>query len=141
MATKRSKKKPEEKRIYVLLPLTVQVPPGGHLSRKPVSIPMEAGRLMAQGEHVVSKMRMENIDIYGKDPITTINLSVRNSAELTKVMRELEEELNIERFRDKNPEFYGTPFTVLTAVCTVPVFRSWVEDVIGHLELYRAPGE
>lgn len=138
---KKRKQNTEEKKIYVILPLTVQVRPDGRRPRQPHSIPMEAGRLMAQGEHVVSLMRMENIALLGMGPITTINLSVRNSKELSKVGYELVGRTRITEFLDKNPEFYGTPHLVPTAICTLPLLKSAIEEAIGHLELYRARGE
>lgn len=141
---------PEEPRIYVLLPEGVQVQQdedGEFKSRY-----MVPGRLMAQGEHVTGLMRGCEYLYHGHDnkilinPITTINLSVRNSRELDFMQNLLIEAarkqetptFRVYQFFDDGAEFYGTKNKVKTAVCTTPVLRSAIDAVIGHLELYEA---
>jgi hypothetical protein len=143
---KAAAKAPPDKRIYVLLPETVQVAHRirGLKAPQMVSIHMEAGRLIAQGEHVVSKMRMEHYDLLGTGPITTINLSVRNSKELDKVWVELNRLdilVDVVSFFDTNEEFYGTKKPVCTAICTTPITQEESDSVVGHLELFKARGE
>jgi hypothetical protein len=138
-------KAPPEKRIYVLLPETVQVAQHirGLKKLQMVSIHMEAGRLIAQGEHVVSLMRIHRLDELGMSPITTINLSVRNSKELEKVGFELSKILGclLTSFHDVNADFQGTKQEVLTAVCTTPITQDESDEAVGHLELFKARGE
>jgi hypothetical protein len=138
-------KAPPEKRIYVLLPETVQVAQHirGLKELQMVSIHMEAGRLIAQGEHVVSLMRMICLDELSMCPITTINLSVRNSKELEKVGFELSKipGCSLTSFHDTNADFYGTEQEVLTAVCTTPITQEEADEAVGHLELFKARGE
>jgi hypothetical protein len=142
MATKtkkriRTKKESAEgKVIYVLLPHTVQYETMDKFEDKKLS----AGMLAAQTGHVVSCMRTESFILkrYGRQPITTLTFSVRNSKEMDKVRRDLDAlGVNTWTFYDKNPGFYGTSEDIPTAVCTEPVFRSWVASAIDHLELYK----
>lgn len=137
MATKRVKKrtkhKAEERRIYVIVPHTVQVP-GPRGSKEVLTKHMEPGRLMAQCAHVVTRVRL---DIQGPpEPITTIVLSARNSRELRKLHNELYRYTPVFAFHDSNPDFYGSEFKPMTAIATVPVTKSQIDEVIGHLELY-----
>jgi len=148
MATKlrKAKKVLEEKRIYVIVPMTV-TPEFGRLEGKRIS--MEPGRLMAQCAHVVSRMRGE-LYLKTKDPAifnatTTIVLSVRNSRELRKIHTALSaRQLTIDGkngfdtfdFCDTNPSLYGTSRGIQTAVCTSPVRKSFIDEEMGHLELY-----
>lgn len=139
MATKKvgkyKKKKAEELRIYVIVPHTVQVPgPGG--PNEWLTKHMEPGRLMAQTAHVVTRVRLCVEPQYGGAPITTIVLSARNSRELAKLFDELEEYVTMFAFQDHNPDFYESHFTPVTAIATVPVTKSQIDEVIGHLELY-----
>jgi peptidyl-tRNA hydrolase len=139
-----------EERIYVIVPMTVQVTPP---DSSPRSIQMEPGRLMAQCAHIASKMRAEQTQKGDWDtlhnPITTIVLSVRNSRELKMIREALindsltgtagiesDRRYNVSSFHDSNPPFYGTEESVLTAICTTPVCKADVDAVIGHLELY-----
>src|ERR1017187_2967354 len=69
----------EEERIYVIVPLTVQIPLEGGGTH---TVEMVPGRLMAQCAHVVSRMRAEEHAFYKTRPITTIVLSARNTREL-----------------------------------------------------------
>lgn len=136
MPTKKRKPKADARRIYVLLPQTVQVPQGRG-GKHIVTKRMEHGRLHAQTGHVVSLMRTdpEILREHGRKPITTITLSVRNSRELEKVMLDLMTVTPVWEFPDKNPGFYGTKREVRTAVCTAPILREEVDELLGHLEL------
>jgi len=127
--------KPQQKRIYVILPNAVEVPMGLK-GGKPRHIIMNLGRQGAQAFHVTSLMRSLN-GING-EPITTILLTVRNTAEFRKVVRELREdaEVDVTIFSDLDPRFYGTRKRIATAACTVPVLRSDVEDILGHLPMF-----
>ena len=135
------KKKPakEEKRIYILVPKTVDVGRGEIRC-------MEAGRLMAQCAHVARKMENAEVqvlednkgyDVSAYQEITTIVLSVRNSREL-QFMYDLLYVVPwpVFRFEDINPEFYGTKARVLTAICTAPMPVSLANKYLGHLDLY-----
>lgn len=137
----------EEKRIYVVVPETIQTTRVNWASevRETIteSIPMVPGRLMAQCAHVVSKMWAHFV--YSDwEPTTTIVLSVRNSKALNKVLNEFRHggfEFNVHEFLDTNSEVYGTSAPQLTAICTDPITqeeRDGVEHIIGHLELYGA---
>lgn len=144
MATKkRTKPKVDQRRIYVLLPQTVQVPQGRGSHKKIVTKKMESGRLMAQVGHVVTQLRTDPdvLQEYGRKPLTTITLAVRNSRELTKLMGDLSAVTSVWDFEDDNLPFYGTKRKVRTAVATAPVYREQVDDLLGHLERYKGPGE
>lgn len=132
-----------EKRFYVIVPKTVQIKFTDWAGKQDTqTIPMEHGRLMAQVFHVARK-----IELYRYNPtliyeeITTIVLSVRNSAELKKVSNELlnlptGKQPSLDYFLDTNPEFYGTNEKVHTVTAIGPVTKEEVESAIGHLELY-----
>jgi hypothetical protein len=148
----------EDKRIYVLVPETVQVDvaeffpedsyhPG--VVRKPITktYKMVAGRLVAQGVHV-GRMLGNWYFNRGNPEITTITLSVRNTKELRKVSNEVKaivDKINdseessdmiaYEEFHDTNVEFYGTFDKVHTITGFGPVSREDFESAIGHLEL------
>lgn len=158
---KKPKQAPEEPRIYIIVPETVQVTVRG----KTWTQVMEPGRLMAQCAHVARKMEnavlnqahwnrtpdvaMEDMGDYQE--VTTIVLSVRNSLALARVLKDLEErneniqantsgaeDIGPYTFEDYNPEFYGTKKRVLTAVCTAPIERWKIAEAIDYLELYGA---
>ena len=156
--SKRSTKKVAvpEKRIYVLVPKTVQVmvKPSRRSPAERVSFDMESGRLMAQNLHIgrlmeYARMMVEH-DAYvycnGRhlmpkyEEITGIDLAMRNSGELVFYRNLLLARLGkdgVFEFSDQNPDFNGTNDRVLTSVCTCPVLKSEVEDLLGHLPLYR----
>jgi len=137
--TSMTRQRVEDLRIFVIVPETVQVDLEGHLE----TISMPSGRLMAQAAHVVSRMRVTFASTFKGVPITTIVYGVRNSRELAKLQRELwaiesdKPLLRTVAFYDKDYTFYGTGFDVLTAVCTTPVLREQVDDILGHLELAK----
>lgn len=133
-----TRKKQEEKRIYVIVPETVQVVQ--KRGERPVTRRMEAGRLMAQCAHVVTQLRVtvENLHEFRRKPVTTIVLSVRNSRELDKVYGELSQVATTWRFEDDNEPFYGTKKRVLTALAIGPLVKTTqIDDAIGHLDLYK----
>ena len=146
-----------EKRIYVLVPQTVQVSVpdqsttaeiGMAVESKIKSFKMVAGRLIAQGFHIgrllgyyQSKYNMPY------EEITAITLSVRNSKELRKVSDEVINILNTtatderksisyEEFYDTNPGFYETSEEVHTITAVGPVSREFLESALGHLDLF-----
>lgn len=122
----------EEKRIYVIVPETVQVRVRG----KNKTVLMESGRLTAQSVHVARKMENEIGNTYIE--YTTIVLGVRNSEELAlifKLLQECDGDFSVYTYADLNPTFYGTRERVWTAICTSPVLPSQVKSAVGHLEL------
>jgi hypothetical protein len=126
--------KADERRIYVILPETVTVPGEDY------PWVMEPGRQLTQGQHIVSKMRMENISDLGMGPITTINLSVRNTAELCRVIADLGQVTKVTLFEDDNENFYGTKKKkILTAACTLPITKEQANYATGHLPRWDAP--
>ena len=148
----------EDKRIYALVPQTVQIlhqaPPVRDEYDIPgideiVSVPMVHGRLIAQGVHVGRMLGhfAERLKI-PYESITTIVLAVRNSRELRKVSTEVlgrlsalktlnpTETLLYEEFHDTNFGLYGTRDRVHTITAFGPVTRESVENAIGHLDLY-----
>lgn len=137
MTGKKQPGKRPEKRIYVIVPETVQVTQRGG---KVVTRRMESGRLMAQCAHVVTRLRLyPDINArFENKPVTTIVLSVRNSRELSKVTRGLMEVCATFTFDDTNPPFYGTRKGVHTATAIGPLVKTpEIDAVIDHLELYR----
>jgi hypothetical protein len=123
-----------EKRIYVVVADVVDNQWG-----QPVVQP--AGRIAAQVGHVVSMMRVrrahENNERFDFEPITTIVLSVRDSAELHHISYVLGL-AKIERaeFWDTNEEAYGPLAAVMTAVCTHPIEPEQRENLLDHLPLW-----
>jgi hypothetical protein len=138
----------EDKRIYVLVPETVQVEvPSrwgyGEGTTETKSYPMVARRLISQGVHIGRMLGNWSFN-RGNPEITTITLSVRNTKELRKVsdevqaiLRHAEEHIAYEEFHDTNIGFYETTEKVHTITSFGPVTREEVESAIGHLELYK----
>jgi hypothetical protein len=139
----------EDKRIYVFVPKTVQVITAAPsiLEESVKNISMVHGRLIAQGVHIgrILGHYMESLHLPYED-ITTIVLSVRNSKELTKVTREVENiflnyehNINIKKFFDKNVKLYETEESVHSITLVGPVMqaeRNIMDYAMGHLELY-----
>jgi hypothetical protein len=136
----------EEKRIYVVVPETIQTnvgyPLGGAIFKGIQNVQMVPGRLMAQCAHVVSKMCWLMDDPMKEwEAITTIVLAVRNTRELQKTFHELllrTRDGEVVPFFDTNLEVYGTETPQFTTFCTTPVIKSDVDAALGHLELYGA---
>lgn len=119
----------EEKRIYVVIPATVQ-PEKGRNVLQPY------GRQIAQACHVVSKLRVLHPDpeLVGFYPITTIILQCRDTAELMHVSARLVKKFKqMAHFRDDNPEYgYNKPITGV-AVMAEP---TKIADILGYLPLW-----
>lgn len=121
----------EEKRIYVVVPLTV-------LGQKGI-VKQPLGRQVAQAVHVVSKMRVEADYHQSWIPITTIILSARDVKEMEHVGKLLvRKKVAVTSFRDSNPD-YGAEVSIVTAICTEPVYKKQVEGILDYLPLW--PGD
>ncbi len=126
----------EEKRIYVVVPGTIQVPANGG-GKKTVVQP--AGRQIAQACHVVSRLRHE---YPSKDPLnifkayTTIILQARDSAELQHVWFLLyKKKLDPVGFWDTNPEYgAGSRATAMAAFAT----KKQVVGILDYLPMWGA---
>ena len=140
----------EEKRIYVIVAETVQPEDAWRnaagLRTLVSNVTQPAGRIAAQVGHVVSHMRVERALEWGEgfDPITTIVLAARNSAELKNAVKWLAQaNIDIQMFWDKNEQAYGVgkqqaPVHVMTAICTHPIDPAKTKGVIDHLPLWAA---
>jgi hypothetical protein len=128
----------EEKRIYVVVPGTIQVPDGK--GKKTVVQP--AGRQIAQACHVVSRLRHGQPS---KDPIfkayTTIILQARDSAEMHHVWLLLHKNLLRKKkpapvgFWDTNPEYgAGSWPTAMAAFAT----KKEVVGILDYLPMWGA---
>lgn len=143
----------EEKRIYVVLPATVQVPndtfihngkPFPNLQKGIRHVLQPIGRQVAQACHVVSKLRFEIVehflsstepDLVLFHPVTTIVLQARDSNEMMHNFLSLRrKKLDPILFSDENEEAYGKfqPVTAL-AVLAAP---SKVVGVLDYLPLW-----
>ena len=106
----------EEKRIYVVVAGTVQVPVSTirhegkvlpDLRKGLRTVVQPSGRQFAQGIHVGSKLRFE-LGIPGNDRITTITLSARDSAELGHIYFLLHKKhIGKTMWSDDNIDVYG----------------------------------
>jgi hypothetical protein len=120
----------EEKRIYVVLPATVQVPVR--------TVLQPYGRQIAQACHVVSKLRFEEsenkVEPTVFQPITTIILQARDSNELMHNYCQLAKKLNPILFRDENRDVYGDfkPYTALAVLAT----PTQVVGILDYLPLW-----
>lgn len=139
----------DEQRIYVAVAGTIQVPvnPGSH--KPPLrTVVQPVGRQIAQACHVVSKLRHKemkiSIDIESVpgpvlavaefQPITTIILQARDSAEMGHVYRLLDRKrLNPVIFSDNNPE-YG-PDSWPTAIAVFAT-KKQIEGILDYLPLW-----
>ena len=113
----------EEKRIYVVVAGTIQTP------RTVIQPP---GRQFAQGCHVVSKLRIENHNgSHRFEPITTIILQARDSAELTHVqLLALKKKLQVAAFFDTNPEYGDVEHKTAIAFLATPGQANMVCDYL-----------
>lgn len=121
----------EEKRIYVVLPATVEVPAPMKFVVQP------SGRQIAQACHVVSKLRHEmNADpkiIF--HPLTTIILAARDSKEMMHAYIALNRrKLKTVIFSDENEAAYGR-FQPITALATLASPRK-VAGILDYLPLW-----
>lgn len=125
------------------------------------TIEQPAGRVMAQGEHVVSRVRdvMTKAEILVKleagsfhdegvraaifdcycEPITTINLLARDSFELNHVFELLKAAgVPVHDFHDFNQPDYGdVKYRVRTAIATEPVWPEQVLGILDYLPLWK----
>lgn len=123
----------EEKRIYVVLPAAVDV-------GTRVKVVQPPGRQIAQACHVVSKLRLEMFfngpkqKSFEFEPITTIILQGRDTAELTHIALLLLKNFDVVTFQDENLEAYGPkqPTTAL-AVLAAP---SQMKGILDYLPLW-----
>ena len=112
-----------EKRIYVVLPATVEVGRDKYVTQP-------EGRQVAQACHVVSKLRIGGsvYAVHPFKPITTIILACRDSKELVHVYSILTmKHLSPVLFSDENEGAYGNfkPITALAVYATpTQVFRT-----------------
>lgn len=127
----------DDLRIYVAVAGTVQVPAG----RPRRSVEQPPGRQIAQACHVVSKLRIHihnGVTQEGFEPITTIILQARDSAELRHVQSLLlKKKLNAVPFFDTNPDAYGAGETVMTAVAVLAT-KKQLENIMDYLPLWGA---
>ena len=126
----------EEKRIYVAVAATVQAIR---------NVVQPSGRQIAQACHVVSKLRHGAIkfeydhrdhefDLAPFNPITTIILQVRDSAELDHVYDLLvKKKLNPVEFEDNNPEYGPGDFPTAVAALATP---KQVKGILDYLPLW-----
>jgi hypothetical protein len=149
LMVKRRTQLKEDKRIYFIVPETVQVDIPRR--KRANTVRMEPGRLAMQAVHVALEMYESvlnrNRKAKGYGQLTAIMLSVRNSRELAKIEAELRSHASsfgipsyeVYSFSDVNPDLYGINGRVQTAICTTPIEKSMIEPVIGHLERFRDP--
>lgn len=144
----------EEKRIYVVLPATVDtihtrydwVMSGPIITTKEKKVVVQLpGRQIAQACHVVSKLRLEMaekehqfcLSHISNRPITTIILECRNQKEMMHLFTCLTGEgKQPTLFQDENEAVYGTvkPITAMAVYAT----PSEVENTLGYLPLWGA---
>lgn len=143
----------EEKRIYVIIPATVETAGGTYEHNlrhfvdfsKPVRVVVQPpGRQIAQACHVVSKLRFEiDKQYFGStgpcpgafDPITTIILQARDSKEMIHNFVSLnKKKLCPVLFTDENEAAYGQfkPITALAVLAT----PSQVKGILDYLPLW-----
>ena len=126
------KKDRGEKRTYTIIPATVQV------MEKSIRQPL--GRQAQQGQHVMGKhMWNEGFGAGSLEnwaPTTGITLACRDSKELGHILYLLEKaNIDYEIFMDENPD-YGSGVKLMTAICTEPVYRDQVVDILDYLPLW-----
>jgi hypothetical protein len=126
----------EEKRIYVAVAGTIQVPAVAGSHRPPLrTVVQPVGRQIAQACHVVSKLRFD--DCSGPthpgafQPITTIILQARDSAEMVHVYSLcLRKRLGPVMFSDNNPEYGPGNWPTAVAVFARPKEVKYILDYL-----------
>lgn len=125
----------EEKRIYVVVAETVDTSNG--------VIVQPCGRIAAQCAHVVSRARLELAEKTGSydwEPITTIVLAARDTAEMEHIHhlihKDEDEDVQGIAFYDTNSDVYG-PGEVLTAICTLPIEPWKLAGITDYLPLWK----
>jgi hypothetical protein len=122
----------EERRIYVAVAGTIQVPVR--------TVIQPVGRQVAQACHAVSKLRIEmhnGITQEGFEPITTIVLQARDSAELFHVYELLRrKKLDPVIFQDNNNPEYGLGDwpTAIAVYAT----KKQISGILDYLPLWGA---
>lgn len=138
----------EEKRIYVVIPATVEVPVatyehnGKHFvnfQKGARHVVQPAGRQIAQACHVVSKLRFlasENkVEPTEFQPLTTIILAARDSKEMMHGFLALQRrKLKPVLFSDENEGAYGN-FKPITALAVLASSRK-VRGILDYLPLW-----
>ena len=129
------KKDRGEKRTYTIIPATVQV------MEKSIRQPL--GRQAQQGQHVMGKY-MYKLAQEQLDPLTPwlattgITKTCRDSKELGHIIYLLgKARIQFEIFLDDNPDYNMT--SLMTAICTEPVYKDQVTGILDYLPLW--PGE
>lgn len=112
----------EEQRIYVVVAGTIQVPVNPTNPTPVRTVVQPIGRQAAQACHAVSQLRISmhnNTTQEGFEPITTIILQARDSAELAHVHFLLGKKTDPKIFFDDNPD-YGAGYwpTALAVLAT-----------------------
>lgn len=151
--------------LKIVMPTGLKYPPEYTYKRteETRNIRQIAGRAMAQGEHVVSKVRhniivqeyvratkaarkAKSFDVWmlGQvlrfQPVTTINLAARDSFELRHVRDLLSQRgIKFEVFYDTNEAVYGDKKKVLTAVATYPITPEERVGILDYLPLWYRP--
>ena len=124
-----------EKRVYVIVAGTVQVPSGTG-TRTVIQPP---GRQIAQACHAVGLFRYRQAYVHPPvlyEDLTTIILQARDSAELQHVAVLLaKKKIIVHIFQDDNPD-YGREVRVATAFCTEPIYKDQIKDVADYLPLW-----
>src|SRR6266550_1791420 len=122
--------KTEEKRIYVVVAGTIQVPVVPDSHKPPLrTVVQPMGRQMAQACHVVSKLRHGMPGSGDFIPVTTIILQARDSAEMFHIYGLLlKKQLGPVFFQDNNPEYGPGDWPTALAVYAAP------KKVIGTLD-------
>ena len=117
----KTKKKGPEKLIYVIVPKVVHVDTVYHTAK----LEMSCGRLMAQIAHAISKLKLR-VKADPDEEYTTIILMVPDESKLVSRYIDLKDyierytsDIQVEMFKDTNPEFYGTAISFPTAMAAM----------------------
>ncbi len=140
-------KKQEDTRIYVVVAGTIQVPITANSCKPPLkTVVQPVGRQIAQACHVVSKLRHVDYahrvktigatlsELTGFDPMTTIILQARDTAEMGHVHYLLHKKhLEPVIFSDNNPEYGPGDWPTSVAVFAQP---KQVKGILDYLPLW-----
>lgn len=123
----------EEKRIYVIVAATIQVPIVSDSHKSPwFTVVQPMGRQIAQACHAVSELRLQNQHF---DKTTTIVLQARDSAEMGHVFQLLyyQKHLDPVFFYDDNPEYGAGSFPTAVAVFAN---QKQIKGILDYLPLW-----
>lgn len=130
----------EEQRIYAVVAGTIQVPVAAGTNKGPLrSVVQPIGRQVAQACHVVSKLRRVHAGPdtqygLGFEPMTTIILQARDSAELGHVYTLLhKKKLNPVMFSDTNPQYGPGEWPTAIAVFAT---KKQIQNILDYLPLW-----